>query len=177
MCDETVKQSSVSHNHSCLRCWWQKTSFTEGLIRLWDTWRYRISLVGAWWWTPLRSFSLSEFLPIDPSQKLHNASVEYVTMHHFATEMCTHVHISVIKWCIVGYGIDALWDFEMGLFTPFLNQGVYTKFSGRLSEEPFPWLIQKFPCILIFKTGQPGCQLNLSEGQIRLDLTSGRPLV
>ena len=57
------------------------------------------------------------------------------------------------------------------------STGVYTKFSGRLSEEPFPWLIQKFPCILIFKTGQPGCQLNLSEGQIRLDLTSGRPLV
>ena len=55
--------------------------------------------------------------------------------------------------------------------------GVYTKFSDRLSEEPFPWLIQKFPCILIFKIGQPGCQLNLSEGQIRLDLTSGRPLV
>ena len=55
--------------------------------------------------------------------------------------------------------------------------GVYTKFSGRLSEEPFPWLIQKFPCILILKNGQPGCQLNLSEGQIRLDLTSGRPLV
>ena len=24
---------------------------------------------------------------------------------------------------------------------------------------------------------QSGCQLNLSEGQIRLDLTSGRPLV
>ena len=55
--------------------------------------------------------------------------------------------------------------------------GVYTKFSGRLSEEPFPWLIQKFPCILIFKTGQAGCQLNLSVGQIRLDLTSGRPLM
>ena len=54
---------------------------------------------------------------------------------------------------------------------------VYTKISGRLSEEPFPWLIQKFPCILLFKTGQPGRQLNLSEGQIRLDLTSGRPLV
>ena len=48
--------------------------------------------------------------------------------------------------------------------------GVYTKFSGRLSEEPFPWLIQKFPYMLIFRTGQPGCQLNLSEGQIRLDL-------
>ena len=59
----------------------------------------------------------------------------------------------------------------------FQTAGVYTKFSGRLSEEPFPWLIQKFPCILIFKTGQPGCQLNLSEGQFRLDLTSGRSLV
>ena len=30
--------------------------------------------------------------------------------------------------------------------TPALS-GVYTKFSGRLPEEPFPWLIQKFPCI------------------------------
>ena len=60
--------------------------------------------------------------------------------------------------------------------TPKLS-GVYTKFSDRLSEEPFIWLLQKFPCRLIFKTGQPGCQLNLSKGQIRLDLTSGRPLV
>ena len=52
---------------------------------------------------------------------------------------------------------------------------VMNRFSGRFSEGPFPWLIQKFPCILIFKTGLSGCQLNLSEGQIRLDLTSGRP--
>ena len=58
-----------------------------------------------------------------------------------------------------------------------LPSGVYTKFSGRLSEEPFTWLIRKFPCILIFKTGQPGCQLNLSGGQISVDLTSGQPLV
>ena len=58
-----------------------------------------------------------------------------------------------------------------------LATGVYTEISGRLSEEPFPWLIQKFPCILLFKTGQPGRQLNLSEGQIRLDLTSEQPLV
>ena len=32
------------------------------------------------------------------------------TMHHFVTEMCTHVHISVTKWCIVGYWTGALWD-------------------------------------------------------------------
>ena len=31
-------------------------------------------------------------------------------MHHFETEMCTHVHISVTKWCIVGYRTGALWD-------------------------------------------------------------------
>ena len=59
----------------------------------------------------------------------------------------------------------------------FYETGVYTKFSGWLSKEPFTWLIQKFPCVFIFKTGHPGCHLNLSERQIRLDLTSGRPLV
>ena len=31
-------------------------------------------------------------------------------MHHFVTEMCTHVHISVTKWCIVEYETSALWD-------------------------------------------------------------------
>ena len=30
-------------------------------------------------------------------------------MHHFLTEACTHVHISVTKWCIVGYRVGALW--------------------------------------------------------------------
>ena len=49
----------------------------------------------------------------DLSHNSHNASNKYPTMHHFVTEMCTHVHISVTKWCIVEYGTDALWD--MGL--------------------------------------------------------------
>ena len=35
-------------------------------------------------------------------------------MHHFVTEMCTHVHISVTKWCIVGYDTDAFWDLWEG---------------------------------------------------------------
>ena len=47
---------------------------------------------------------------IDQSHKSHNASVPYPTMQHFVTEMCTCVHISVTKWCIVGYLSDALWD-------------------------------------------------------------------
>ena len=54
------------------------------------------------------------FLLIDLS---HNALIQYSTMHHFVTEMCTFVHISVqtgALWdfCLVDYGIC-----EMGLFT------------------------------------------------------------
>ena len=38
-----------------------------------------------------------------PSHKSHNASDKYPRMYHFVTEMCTHVHISVTKWCILGF--------------------------------------------------------------------------
>ena len=47
---------------------------------------------------------------IDQSHKSHNASEKYTTMHHFVTEMCTYVHISVTKWCIVGCDTGALWN-------------------------------------------------------------------
>ena len=50
------------------------------------------------------------FIAINLLHKSHNAPVPYPTMHHFVTEMCTCVHISVTKWCIVGYLTDALWD-------------------------------------------------------------------
>ena len=46
---------------------------------------------------------------MNPSHRTHNASVKYSTMHHFLTEMCTHVHISVTKWWIVGYGAGTFW--------------------------------------------------------------------
>ena len=80
----------------------------------------------------------------------------------------------MIKLCMLKINIHIQISLRDIIIHP---SGVYTKFSVRLSEEPYTWLTQKFPCILIFKTGQPGCQLNLSEGQIRLDLTSGRPLM
>ena len=35
-------------------------------------------------------------------------------MHYFVTEMCTCVHISVTKWCIVGYFSDVLWNLWNG---------------------------------------------------------------
>ena len=54
--------------------------------------------------------SIFSALAIDRSHKSHNVCGEYPTMHHFVTEMCTQVHISVAKWCIVGYGTGALWD-------------------------------------------------------------------
>ena len=31
------------------------------------------------------------------------------------------------------------------------HAAVYTKFSDRLSKEPFPWLIQKFLCIYCYQ--------------------------
>ena len=43
-------------------------------------------------------------LPIRSYLKSHNALDYYPTMHHFVTAMCTRVHISVTKWCTVGYG-------------------------------------------------------------------------
>ena len=49
--------------------------------------------------------SLSHYVILryrDPFHKSHNALDEYPTMHHFVTEMCMHMHISVTKWCIMG---------------------------------------------------------------------------
>ena len=45
---------------------------------------------------------------IAPSHKSHNASDKYPIMHLFVKEMCTHVHISVTKLCIVAYRTGAL---------------------------------------------------------------------
>ena len=35
---------------------------------------------------------------------------EYTTMHNFLAEMCARVLIAVIRWCIVGHLLNALWD-------------------------------------------------------------------
>ena len=48
--------------------------------------------------------------PIDQSHKAHNALGKDPAMHRFVTEMCTHVHISVLKWYNVRYGAGELWD-------------------------------------------------------------------
>ena len=60
------------------------------------------------WWTR----------EIDLFQKSHNATASHVTMHHFVSEMCSCVHISVTNaalWdiCLILWGIC-----KMGLFVP-----------------------------------------------------------
>ena len=48
----------------------------------------------------------------------------------FVTEICTHVHISVTKWCIAGYGTGALRDLWEGLSISDLK---YVRFLSWLS--------------------------------------------
>ena len=55
-----------------------------------------------------------QWLKTDLLHKSHNVPVSYPIMHHFVTEMCTSVHISVTKWCIVGYLSNALWNLWYG---------------------------------------------------------------
>ena len=74
----------------------QLTTQQRDSAQQWEQMNYQVSWQGV--------------VSIDQSHKSHNAPVPYPTMHHFVTEMCTRVHISVTKWCIVGYLPDALWD-------------------------------------------------------------------
>ena len=69
--------------------------------------------------------------PIDPSHKSHNASDKYPTMQHFVTEMCTHVHISVTKCCIMGYDTDAFWD--------LWNRAIDMRLQGKDMSKAIIW--------------------------------------
>ena len=76
---------------------------TSGISVMCTIWT--MAMKGCWKLIGIRGSHLT-----DLSCKSHNAPIIYPTMHHFVTEMCTCVHISVTKWCIVGYISDALWD-------------------------------------------------------------------
>ena len=47
--------------------------------------------------------------------KSHNASDKYLTLHHFVTEMCTHVHISVTNGVLWDMGLVRCEICEIGL--------------------------------------------------------------
>ena len=64
----------------------------------------------------VRKHNITCNMVIDLLHKSHNALVPYPTMHHFMTAMCICVHISVTKWCIMGFLHDASWDLWDGSF-------------------------------------------------------------
>ena len=74
------------------------------------------------------SFSL-----INPSHKTHEFWGQVSqNAPFFVTEMCTYVHISVTKWCIVGYGTGALWDLGMGPIEKVQNKNI--KYMGQVTK-------------------------------------------
>ena len=60
---------------------------------------------------------------MDPFHRSHNVSDKYPTMHHFLTEICTCVHISVTKWFIVEYVTSGLWDLWDGSLAVIFADG------------------------------------------------------
>ena len=69
-------------------------------------------------------------------QKSHNAPNKNPPMHHFVTKMCTHVHISLTKWCILGCRTGAFWDLWD-----------WSKFGAKWATSHY--LRQKWPCSLL----------------------------
>ena len=97
------------------------------------------SMIG-WYKYGLRNSSHA----MDTSHKSHNAQIPYPTMHHFGTEMCTCVHISVTKWCIGRYSSDSswdLWDGSVVISIVFHGHQVIAK------DEPFHWCIYESSCL------------------------------
>ena len=55
-------------------------------------------------------------------------------MYHIVTEMCTCVHISVTKWCIVGYLSRTLWDLWDGLLYLIYFPHIWKLYVQRCDE-------------------------------------------
>ena len=89
-------------------------------------------------------FPLTQKVWIDPIHQSHNASEKYPRMHHFVTEMCTYVHISVTKWYILGYGSIALCDlWIMSVLIP-VTLGSWNLSSGSYCWQVLrQWLVAK----------------------------------
>ena len=77
---------------------------------------------------------------INPSHKSQNASVPYTTMQHFVTEIRTCVHISVTKWCIVGYLSDAFWDLWDGSI--WISHKKRNHKMSYKASKPLDWMIK-----------------------------------
>ena len=75
----------------------------------------------------------------------YNAPIRYLTLHHFVTQMCACVHISVTKWSIVGYFSNAFWDLwdgsilcdhtSLSIFMMTSSNGTIFRVTGPLCGE------------------------------------------
>ena len=102
-----------------------------------------------------------------PISQIPECIYAYPTMHHFVTKMCTCVHISVTKWCIVGYGTDAFWDLwdgsiEMWYWRIFHHCLQMTPWSSDSVSTNDSFLYGQFPNI---------CQNNIT-GNVGFDTQS-----
>ena len=70
----------------------------------------------------------------------------------FVAEMCTHVHISVTKWCIVGYETGALWD----LYNRFIEMVQIIEKHPDRRQEPvyFMWSVSSL--LMTWPHQEPG---------------------
>ena len=96
-----------------------------------------------------------QYMEIDPSHKSQNASVPYPTMQHFGTEMCTHVHISVTKWCIAGHLSGELWDFVGWVYWWVTIFPLHYRHRLKFNQSAL-WRVQVFYWL-------SGCQLRLKN--------------
>ena len=52
----------------------------------------------------MTQWNLNRCIYNSPISQIPQCTDKYHTMHHFVTDICTYLHISVTKWCIVGDG-------------------------------------------------------------------------
>ena len=72
---------------------------------------------------------------MDHYHKYCNVAVPYPTLYHFATDICTYVHISIKKLCNVGHLSNTLWELQIGFITCFKST-VYDQFLMRAKGAP-----------------------------------------
>ena len=103
-------------------------------------------------------FSISKWTSIDPSHKSHNAPDRYPTMHHFVTELCTHVYTSVLKCALWDEGLvycgirsTGLWKYVFCLLTQKLGcaqyAGGWQYCLGRMSNSGFVFEMKVYQTI------------------------------
>ena len=118
-------------------------SFVMKIHLFWETTIFsgRVIQVPQYFFNKIWIVSLRTVCGIELWHTSHNAPVTCPTMHHFGTQMCTCVHISVTIWCIVGYLSNALWEVWVGS----IGSRIVTLSKIQDSMFPYPQYSDKNP--------------------------------